>query len=270
MIRLMETACFHTLQPFCDDGEITVGISIRVEHRAASGIGMRIRAQAELESFDGRFYTMRVTADDGSQEIGRGTVGRAVVHVPSFLERMREKATEKKRRESKPNRMLSLLRPCKPKKPFISANSIAVRLADTSQGPLLLFLIHRSILLGVHQSHHVFGVARAGGCSEGEDFVNTAQIVGVKLDIQRANVLFQIFAALGARDGHDVATLRHDPCQRQLRRLAILLARHVLDSLHKVEILSKVFSLKTRREAPVVVGGEIVELLELTGEKAAA
>jgi fluoroacetyl-CoA thioesterase len=92
MIRLMETACFHALQPFCDDGEITVGISIHVEHRAASGIGMQIHAQAELESFDGRIYTMRVYAHDGSQEIGRGTVGRAVVHVPSFVERMREKA----------------------------------------------------------------------------------------------------------------------------------------------------------------------------------
>lgn len=92
MIRLMETACFNALQPYCDEGEITVGISIHVEHRAASGTGMRIRAAAELESFDGRFYTMRVTAHDGTQEIGRGTVGRAVVHVPSFLERMRERA----------------------------------------------------------------------------------------------------------------------------------------------------------------------------------
>jgi fluoroacetyl-CoA thioesterase len=92
MIRLMETACFNALQPYCDKGEITVGIAIHVEHRAASGIGMRIRAEAELESFDGRFYTMRVTAHDGTQEIGRGTVGRAVVHVPSFLERMRNKA----------------------------------------------------------------------------------------------------------------------------------------------------------------------------------
>ena len=92
MIRLMETACFRALQPFCDEGEITVGISIHVEHRAASGIGMQIRATAELESFDGRFYIMRVEAHDGVQEIGRGTVGRAVVHVPSFLEKMREKA----------------------------------------------------------------------------------------------------------------------------------------------------------------------------------
>jgi len=92
MIRLMEIACFHALQPFCDEGEITVGISIHVEHRAASGIGVRVRAEAELESFDGRFYTMRVTAHDGVQEVGRGTVGRAVVHVPSFLVKMQEKA----------------------------------------------------------------------------------------------------------------------------------------------------------------------------------
>jgi fluoroacetyl-CoA thioesterase len=92
MIRLMETACFNALQPFCEEGEITVGISIHVEHRAASGIGMRIRAEAELESFDGRFYIMRVTAHDGAQEIGRGTVGRAVVRVPSFMAKMREKA----------------------------------------------------------------------------------------------------------------------------------------------------------------------------------
>jgi fluoroacetyl-CoA thioesterase len=92
MIRLMETASFHALQPYCDDGEITVGISIHVEHRAASGIGMPIHAEAELESFDGRFYIMRVRAHDGAQEIGSGTVGRAVVHVGSFVERMREKA----------------------------------------------------------------------------------------------------------------------------------------------------------------------------------
>ncbi|MFY9841560.1 MAG: thioesterase [Terriglobales bacterium] len=92
MIRLMEVASFQALQPFCDEGEITVGTSIHVEHRAASGIGLRIQADAELESFDGRFYIMRVRAHDGTQEIGRGTVGRAVVHVPTFVTRMREKA----------------------------------------------------------------------------------------------------------------------------------------------------------------------------------
>jgi len=89
MIRLMETAAFRALQPCCEGDEITVGTSINIEHRAASGIGARVRSEAVLESFDGRFYLLRVTARDDVQEIGRGTVGRAVVSVGKFVERMK-------------------------------------------------------------------------------------------------------------------------------------------------------------------------------------
>jgi fluoroacetyl-CoA thioesterase len=89
MIRLMETAAFHALQPYCEGDEISVGTSINIEHRAASGIGSRIKAIAELESFDGRFYTLRVTSGDDTQEIGRGTVGRAIVNISRFVEKMK-------------------------------------------------------------------------------------------------------------------------------------------------------------------------------------
>ena len=88
MIRLMETAAFHALQPYCEGDEITVGTSINVEHRAASGVGAHIKAEAVLESLDGRFYTVRVTARDDSREIGRGTVGRALVSMRKFLEKI--------------------------------------------------------------------------------------------------------------------------------------------------------------------------------------
>ncbi len=91
MIRLMETAAFHALQPYCEGDEITVGTAIHVEHRAASGIGAKIRAEAVLESFDGKFYVVRVTAWDDVQEIGRGTVGRAVVSVGKFVEKMKQR-----------------------------------------------------------------------------------------------------------------------------------------------------------------------------------
>lgn len=91
MIGLMETAAFRALQPYCEGDEITVGTSINIEHRAASGIGARIRAEAKLESFDGRFYILQVTARDDVQEIGRGTVGRAVVSVGKFVEKMQAK-----------------------------------------------------------------------------------------------------------------------------------------------------------------------------------
>jgi fluoroacetyl-CoA thioesterase len=89
MIRLMEIAAFQALQPYCEGDEISVGTSINIEHRAASGIGAPIKAEAVLESFDGRFYTLRVTARDDAQEIGRGTVGRAIVSVGRFVEKMK-------------------------------------------------------------------------------------------------------------------------------------------------------------------------------------
>jgi predicted thioesterase len=91
MVRLMETAAFRALQPYCEGDEITVGTAINIEHRAASGIGARIRAEAVVESFDGKFYTVRVTARDDEKEIGRGTVGRAVVSVAKFLERVKNR-----------------------------------------------------------------------------------------------------------------------------------------------------------------------------------
>ena len=47
------------------------------------------KLQAVLESFDGKFYVVRVTACDDVQEIGRGTVGRAVVNIGRFLQKMK-------------------------------------------------------------------------------------------------------------------------------------------------------------------------------------
>ena len=98
MIRLMETACFHALQPYAEEGEINVGTAVHVEHRAATGIGSRVRARAELDSFDGKFYVMRVSAwvvRDGdsvpvssAKEIGRGTIHRAVINVANFISRL--------------------------------------------------------------------------------------------------------------------------------------------------------------------------------------
>ena len=93
MIRLMETAAFHALQPYCEEGEITVGTAIHIQHRAATGVGAQVRAEATLDSFDGKFYILQVVAFDDVQEIGRGTVSRAVVNVNRFLERLKANST---------------------------------------------------------------------------------------------------------------------------------------------------------------------------------
>lgn len=87
MIRLMETAGFHALQPFCETGEISVGTAINVEHRAPVGVNAVVRAEATVEKIDGRFYTLRVTATDGDKELGSGTITRTIVNSAKFLEK---------------------------------------------------------------------------------------------------------------------------------------------------------------------------------------
>jgi fluoroacetyl-CoA thioesterase len=95
MIRIMETAAFHALQPYCEGDEISLGTAIHIEHRSPSGVGSKVRAEAVVESYDGRFYTLLVTARDDVKEIGRGTVGRAVVRVAQFLNKVKRNRDEK-------------------------------------------------------------------------------------------------------------------------------------------------------------------------------
>jgi predicted thioesterase len=90
MIRLMETTAFFLLQPYCEGDEISVGTAINIEHLAASGVGARIRSEAVLESFDGKFYGFRVLCWEGEKEVGRGTIARAIVNVGRFLAKLKK------------------------------------------------------------------------------------------------------------------------------------------------------------------------------------
>jgi predicted thioesterase len=87
MIGLMEWAASNALLPYCDPGEISVGTAINIEHRAPTTVGARVKTQAVLESVSGRFYVFRVSAHNGTAEIGRGTVTRAFVNPAKVAER---------------------------------------------------------------------------------------------------------------------------------------------------------------------------------------
>ena len=95
MIQWMEGAAFKALLPFCEGDEISVGTAINVSHRAATGIGAVVKAEAVLESFDGRFYAFKVSAHDGSQVIGHGTIKRAIVSKSKFEEKLRARQVQR-------------------------------------------------------------------------------------------------------------------------------------------------------------------------------
>jgi fluoroacetyl-CoA thioesterase len=87
MIGLMEWAAANAMKPYCDPGEISVGTAINIEHRAPTVVGQQVRAEAELESSNGKFHIFRVTAHNGTHEIGRGTVTRAFVNPAKVSEK---------------------------------------------------------------------------------------------------------------------------------------------------------------------------------------
>ena len=91
MIGWMEAAGFEALLPFCEGDEVSVGTAINIIHRAATGIGATVKCEAVLEEFDGRFYTFRVSAHDGAEMLGHGTIKRAIVSKGKFAARQRAK-----------------------------------------------------------------------------------------------------------------------------------------------------------------------------------
>lgn len=93
MIGQMEAAAFYAMLPFCEGDEVSVGTAINVTHRAPALAGMVIKTEAVLESSDGRFYRFRVSAHNGHEVIGSGTVDRAIVSKNEFEAKQRKKMT---------------------------------------------------------------------------------------------------------------------------------------------------------------------------------
>lgn len=95
MIGWMEAAGFEALLPFCEEDEVTVGTAINVNHRAPTGIGASVVCEAVLQSIEGRFFTFRVSANNGKEVIGYGTIGRAFVNVSKFRQKHESPAPAK-------------------------------------------------------------------------------------------------------------------------------------------------------------------------------
>lgn len=91
MVGMMEMAAMDAMRQFLDVGEGSVGISIDVQHVAATPPGHRVRAEAEVTKSEGRRLEFTVRAFDETEEIGSGTHRRAVIDKAKFNERIKAK-----------------------------------------------------------------------------------------------------------------------------------------------------------------------------------
>ena len=79
MILVMENAALNAIRPFLEPGETALGTAVDVQHLAATPVGQRVRAAAEVTKVEGRRVEFAVSAHDETEEIGRGTHQRVIV-----------------------------------------------------------------------------------------------------------------------------------------------------------------------------------------------
>ena len=85
MIALMENAAVNAVQAHLEEGQGTVGTRLDVTHDAATPVGMKVWAEAELTAVEGKKLTFSVKAFDEAGAIGGGTHERFIITVDRFL-----------------------------------------------------------------------------------------------------------------------------------------------------------------------------------------
>ncbi len=91
MINLIEAAALKAAEHLLPVGHQSLGTHLDVRHYAATPVGMKIRATAEITKIDGRTITFRVFAEDEKEPIGDGSHDRVVVNVERFDKRVQQK-----------------------------------------------------------------------------------------------------------------------------------------------------------------------------------
>ena len=85
MVALMENAAVNAVQAGLEAGQGTVGTKLEVTHDAATPVGMKVWAEAELTAVEGKKLTFTVRAFDEAGPIGGGTHERFIITVDRFL-----------------------------------------------------------------------------------------------------------------------------------------------------------------------------------------
>ena len=91
MINLVEAAALAAMERLLPPGYQSLGTHLDVHHIAATPVGMRVRAFAEVTRVDGRTVSFSVKAEDEKDLIGHGTHERVVVNVAKFDQRVQRK-----------------------------------------------------------------------------------------------------------------------------------------------------------------------------------
>ncbi len=91
LVGLMEGAAVRALDGLLPEGQTTVGGRIDVRHLAATPVGMRVRARAELVEVQGRRLVFAIQAWDETELVGEAVHERFIVDEGKFMGKVNSK-----------------------------------------------------------------------------------------------------------------------------------------------------------------------------------
>ena len=94
VVLLMELAARNAIKQSLPEGKMTVGTFIRIQHFAATPLGLKVRAEAYLKEIDGRKLVFEVAAYDEFEKIAEGENEQLIVSIDRFLARIKRKKAE--------------------------------------------------------------------------------------------------------------------------------------------------------------------------------
>lgn len=89
MVALMENAAIKALQ--LSDEQTSVGTCLDIKHIAATPVGMKVWAEAEIIEADGRSLVFNIEAYDEKEKIGEGRHERFIVSSERFITKTNSK-----------------------------------------------------------------------------------------------------------------------------------------------------------------------------------
>jgi predicted thioesterase len=93
MINLIEAAALAAVEQSLPEQHQSLGTHLDISHIAATPVGMRVTATAEVVRIEGRTIHFKVRAEDERELIGEGIHTRVVANVERLDQRVRDKAT---------------------------------------------------------------------------------------------------------------------------------------------------------------------------------
>lgn len=85
MIGLMEIAASRVLLPLVGPGEMSVGVTVDVNHTAPTPLGATVTATARYAGRESKLFLFEVSVSDPGGEVGRGWHKRAIVSTERLL-----------------------------------------------------------------------------------------------------------------------------------------------------------------------------------------